>query len=198
MTKNTTSIFLNRYGYHADFSLSKRALQDYLEAMKIGLRSHQPVSDLAMIPLIFFGEKPDTAGKTVIVIDVGGTNTRAALVEFDAQRRASISAFYHGATPGTNTKKMISKKEFFQGIVSIAEPILDKADNIGICFSYANRTLPDGDAVIAAGGKQIMVEDFIGSTIGVGIREAMRQKGLYDKHRILHISMYYRSAHKRP
>ena len=186
MTQTSTICrqFIDRYGFHADLSLCGELLEKFLEAMKQGFQGHQPESDLAMIPLIFQGERPDTADRNVIVIDVGGTNTRAALIRFDRERKPEICEYYRCPTPGTGVSEPVEIEEFFREIAALAAPVLGKARHMGICFSFANRTLPDGDAVITAGGKQIMVKDFIGSTIGAGLRQAARKLGLPADHHI--------------
>ncbi|MCR5482012.1 MAG: hypothetical protein K6F52_04375 [Clostridia bacterium] len=184
MDKNAENIcrqFTNRYGYHADFSLSKELAESFLNELNYTIRTDKN-HDFAMLPLVFYSGRPDVRGKSVIVMDIGGTNTRITLVGFDENGVPKLLDFKKEPTPGN--EKVIEIDEFYLEIIRIAEPFLKKADHIGVSFSYATDALPNGDAKVAAGGKQILVKDFIGSVIGEGLRKAMRSIGIDTDYKI--------------
>ena len=87
-----------------------------------------------------------TAGKSVIVIDAGGTNFRSCLVTFDSNGNPSIDFMEKTRMPGVDRE--LSKKEFFDQIAANLEHLKDKSSSIGFCFSYPVDIQEDGDGVL--------------------------------------------------
>ena len=112
---------------------------------------------------------------TVAAIDVGGTNVRSAAVTLDRSGLLGVRRLPAFKTPGIGQR--MSAAEFFRAIVSGVRDHL-AFERIGICFSLAAKPLPDGDAVVSAGAKQLNVPDLVGSRVAASFRAAARELAL--------------------
>lgn len=115
------------------------------------------------------------AGKSVIVIDAGGTNFRSCLVSFDAKGTPSISNLEKTSMPGI--QRELSKKEFFDQIASNLEHLKGASENIGFCFSYPVTILEDGDGVLINFTKEVKAPEVEGCTIGKELAAALKEHG---------------------
>ena len=115
------------------------------------------------------------AGKSVIVIDAGGTNFRSCLVSFDAKGTPSISNLEKTSMPGI--QRELSKKEFFDQIASNLEHLKGASENIGFCFSYPVTILENGDGVLINFTKEVKAPEVEGCTIGKELAAALKEHG---------------------
>jgi len=124
---------------------------------------------LKMIPISLgdcpLPEKP----APVTAIDVGGTNVRAAVITLHQRGVLDIKRLPAFPTPGIG--RQMSVEAFFRVIARGVGPGLTD-DPVGICFSLAADPLPDGDAVVTAGAKQLDVPGLVGSRVGASFRGA--------------------------
>ncbi|MCQ2584404.1 MAG: hexokinase [Treponema sp.] len=150
-------------------SLSKKIFQDMIKGLE-GEESDQPM-------IVTRNEIPvtDPADKKIIVIDAGGTNFRSCLVTFNKDGKAKISDLRKTRMPGTD--RTLSKKEFYGEIADNISYLKDKASKIGFCFSYALKSLPNGDAEILAFSKEVKADEAIGSRVGLELKNALEHKG---------------------
>lgn len=125
-----------------------------------------------------------TAGKSVIVIDAGGTNFRSCLVTFDSNGNPSIDFMEKTRMPGVDRE--LSKKEFFDQISANLEHLKDKTSSIGFCFSYPVDIQEDGDGVLINFTKEVKAPEVEGSHIGKELEKALKEHGWKNK---LHVSM---------
>jgi len=117
---------------------------------------------------------PD-APVSVTAIDVGGTNVRSAVVTLSREGILGLERKPAFRTPGIGRR--ITTREFFRIIASgVAEHLTLR--QLAICFSLAADPLPDGDAVVTAGAKQLDVPDLVGSRVGASFRAAAEGLGL--------------------
>ncbi|MDR2932399.1 MAG: hexokinase [Oscillospiraceae bacterium] len=119
-------------------------------------------------------EKPDYTQK-VIVVDAGGTNLRIALVSFSGTAQPHIDYFEN--YPMLGTKGAISAPEFFDQMAAHIAPVADKADKIGLCFSFPAQILPSKDAKILQFTKEVKVSGAEGLLVGDGICRALKARG---------------------
>ena len=112
---------------------------------------------------------------TVTAIDVGGTNVRSAAVCLDRGGITEIAPGPVFRTPGIGRR--LAAEDFFR---ILAEGVSERLtpERLGICFSLAAIPLPDGDAEVSAGAKQIDVPDLIGRRVGASFRAAAAALGL--------------------
>ena len=124
------------------------------------------------------------AGKSVIVIDAGGTNFRSCLVTFDSHGVPSIDFMEKTAMPGI--KKELNRKEFFDVFAENLEHLKGKSSNIGFCFSYPMTITSDGDGVLLGFSKEIKAPEVVGCHIGSELKKALASHGWKKE---LHVSM---------
>ena len=130
---------------------------------------------LDMIPTWAVPPESSPKGKSVIVIDAGGTNFRSCLVEFDGNGIPAIKDMVKMPMPATDRE--YSKKEFFETIASYLDHLKNRADRIGFCFSWAMSITPEGDGKVIQFSKEIKAKEVIGSLIGASLSEALVARG---------------------
>lgn len=165
-----------------DFSLNidiDNILDNFLSEMDAGLKGKE--TSLKMIPSYIDIERKVPVHKPVIVLDAGGTNFRICIVSFDKNGTPEITGFKKMQMPGI--AKEISKQEFFDQISEVLKPYLNKAENIGFCFSYATEIFPNGDGKLLNWSKEVKIPELVGENIGSGIIKALGQTG--KKHKIV-------------
>ena len=120
------SAFLAKHNFvrHVDIDSAVDAL---LHDMNAGLRGQKSYQD--MIRTYSNPPEQPVSGKSVIVIDAGGTNFRSCLVSFNEQGKESIDFLEKTKMPGV--AKALSRSDFFDEIASNIEHLKDKADSIG-------------------------------------------------------------------
>ncbi|MGN0729077.1 hexokinase [Treponema sp.] len=122
------------------------------------------------------------AGKSVIVIDAGGTNFRSCLVTFDSNGNPSIDFMEKTSMPGI--ERELSKKEFFDQIAQNLEHLKDKSANIGFCFSYPVEMQEDGDGVLINFSKEVKAPDVEGCHIAKELEKSLKSHGWKNDLRI--------------
>ncbi|MBP3710604.1 MAG: hexokinase [Treponema sp.] len=166
------SDFFSRHNFvrHVAIETTVDAL---LHDMQNGL--HGKASDQDMIRTFINPPEKSPCGKSVIVIDAGGTNFRSCLVTFDEAGMPSIDLLQKTSMPGVGTQ--LSRTEFFDAIAKNIEHLKDKADAIGFCFSYAMKITEDGDGTLIMFSKEVNAPEVIGSKIGACLQEALARHG---------------------
>jgi len=100
------SAFLSRHNFvrHIDVNVLAESILDDMNRGLTGLES-----DEDMIPTWCLPPSKRVTGKSVIVIDAGGTNFRSCLVTFDENGSATISEMEKTRMPGV--ERELNKKE---------------------------------------------------------------------------------------
>ncbi len=174
---NELADFAEYYGFHYNAVDPFALKRDVLVDMERGLRGQS--SSLPMLPAYLSPVSEVPAGKTVVALDAGGTNFRAALVSFNAEGGASAEAAEKAPMPGTKGK--VGVTEFFDQLAALTAPLLEKrpdVDGIGFTFSYPMDMTPDMDGVLLSFSKEVDAPDVIGKAIGAGLREALIRRGI--------------------
>ncbi len=169
---NQVSAFLSAHNFvnHVDVLTVAQAI---LDDMKKGLKKEGADQDMIRT----FCNPPATSakGKSVIVIDAGGTNFRSCLVTFDDAGVPSISDMEKTRMPGV--EKELSRKDFFEQIANNLEHLKNKSDRIGFCFSYPMEIQEDGDGVLLGFSKEVKAPEVVGSKVGACLKEALAAHG---------------------
>ncbi|MDR2184474.1 MAG: hexokinase [Treponema sp.] len=178
--------FARYYGFHYDNCDPLAMMRDVFFDMERGLRG-QP-SSLPMIPAYIRPVTRVPPGKTVVALDAGGTNLRAALVRFDEGGRVRAGEIRKAAMPGTRGR--VTAEAFFDEIAEAAAPLLaggdaDGIEGIGFCFSYPMEVRQDGDGILIVFSKEVDAPGVIGRAIGAGLREALERRKLRVPERII-------------
>lgn len=166
------SSFLARHNFtvHADVLSVAQAI---LDDMNKGLKKEAADEDMIRT----FCNPPETSakGKSVIVIDAGGTNFRSCLVTFDDKGIPSISDMEKTKMPGV--EKELSRSEFFEQIANNLEHLKNKSDRIGFCFSYPMEIQENGDGVLLGFSKEVKAPEVVGCEVGKCLKEALSAHG---------------------
>jgi hexokinase len=181
---NELSDFARHYGFHYDRVDPLALVQDVATDMDRGLKGE--TSSLPMIPAYISPVSHVPAGKTVIALDAGGTNLRAALVRFDEHGKALAEDTQKVPMPGTYGP--ISADAFFDRMAEVAAPLLDKAPDvagIGFTFSYPMNITKDADGILLAFSKEVDAPAVIGKAVGQGLRDALARRKVKTPERIV-------------
>ena len=176
--------FARYYGFHYDICDPVILVRDILAEMERGLRG-QP-SALPMIPAYISPVSHVPPGKTVLALDAGGTNLRAALVRFDGQGKTVAEGTRKVPMPGTSGR--VNAKAFFDQIAEAAAPLIEQSpdiEGIGFCFSYPMEVTKDSDGILLAFSKEVDAPEVIGKRIGGGLRDALTRRKLRAPERIV-------------
>jgi len=183
--KFTAHRFLKDNGLGIDSIDPDTVLDDFLKEMELGLAGEK--SSLAMLPTFITIEKPVSAFKPVIVLDAGGTNLRVATVVFGGDGNPKISSLTKHKMPGS--VEQLNKNEFFDKFVEFIVPHADKADSVGICFSYPAEISPYRDGRLLSWTKEIQAPEVVGEYIGKNIFDRLEQRGHKMKFSLLNDSV---------
>ncbi|WP_372794734.1 hexokinase [Pontiella sp.] len=162
----------------ADVYSAEELLNSFLSEMENGLNGEG--SSLAMIPAFVGADGTVPAGKSVAVIDAGGTNLRVCTVKFNEQGDAELAGFSKQPMPGRFEEK--TKAEFYQVLVDALEPMKDEFESIGFCFSYPAAIKPNFDGKLLHWTKEIKIPELVGEHVGAGLLEALEARGITGKH----------------
>jgi hexokinase len=136
--------------------------EEFISEMEKGNNGEE--SSLRMIPTYIEADNAFEKNKTVLTIDAGCTNFRAALMSFDKEGRLKIGDTLIKRMPGLDDE--ISKDVFFQTILNYIKPLAEKAQGIGFCFSYHTEIFPDKDGRLIQFCKEIKAHEVVGQFIG--------------------------------
>ncbi|GMO43315.1 MAG: hexokinase [Termitinemataceae bacterium] len=175
--------FAHYWGFHYDCCNPKSLIDAFCADMERGLRG--VASSMPMIPSRLITQKKVKHNKTVLALDAGGTNMRAALISFAETSCAEpftpqITGLTKTNMPGT--KGRLSATDFFKAIADICEPLIrghgGEIDGIGFCFSYAMDILPDGDGVPLLFSKEVDAPEVVGKPIGKNLLDELARRSL--------------------
>ena len=181
---NVLSDFARYYGFHYDRVDPRGLVQDVLIDMERGLRGQS--SSLPMIPAYISPVSQVPSGKSVIALDAGGTNLRAALVRFDERGKAVAEKTEKVPMPGTRGR--VSEEQFFDQIAELAAPLIKntpRVEGIGFTFSYPMEITENADGVLMAFSKEVDAPDVIGKSIGRGLQDALTRRKVKFPERIV-------------
>lgn len=163
-----TDDYLRRRGMHPDTIDPNQELPRFLTDMKDGLAGLS--AHLAMLPSYVSSASPIASPRKALVLDAGGTNLRRALVTFH-ENGPVIEELETRSMPGIGSP--ISKEEFLVELARFAAPLADKADCLGMCFSYSANIMPDGDGKLIGFSKEVVVNNSAGMMVCAELLAAM-------------------------
>lgn len=168
--------FARYHGFHYGVCDQYALVKDLVIEMERGLRGD--VSSLPMLPSYIKPVSEPPRGKTVVALDAGGTNLRAARIRFDENGKLIEQESRKAAMPGT--KGQVSASRFFSEIADAVAPLLsgtEPIDGLGFCFSYPMETLDDADARVLMFSKEVDAPEVVGKAVGAGLAAELRNRG---------------------
>jgi hexokinase len=176
--------FARYYGFHYSACDPYDLVKDLAVEMERGLRGD--ASTLPMLPSYIKPVNEPARGKTVIALDAGGTNLRAARIHFGQDGKPVEEASRKAAMPGT--KGQISAASFFSEIADAVAPLLDgpePVEGLGFCFSYPMETLDNADARVLMFSKEVDAPEVVGKEVGAGLAAELAKRGAKVPERIV-------------
>ncbi|MCR5844657.1 MAG: hypothetical protein K6G66_11975 [Oscillospiraceae bacterium] len=177
MTPNEKALdFLQRHGMTPESVDPDVCIYRMLAEMRSGLAGERCSMD--MIPTYLSNDGQLQAGVQAAVIDAGGTNFRSALVHFQPAGY-TVTDMIKRKMPGTEAP--CTWDEFVRFTADAIEPLMDRADVIGFCFSYAATITPEIDGRVITIDKEVVVEGCEGQLIGASLLAELERRGITGK-----------------
>ena len=177
MTPNEKALdFLQRHGMTPESVDPDVCIYRMLAEMRSGLAGEHCSMD--MIPTYLSNDGQLQAGMRAAVIDAGGTNFRSALVNFQPAGY-TVTDMIKRKMPGTEAP--CTWDEFVRFTADAIEPLMDRADVIGFCFSYAATITPEIDGRVITIDKEVVVEGCEGQLIGASLLAELERRGITGK-----------------
>ena len=172
--------FLKRHGMDPESVDPDAWIGPMREEMERGLRG-EPCS-MEMIPTYLSNDGTLQPGRCAAVIDAGGTNFRCGLVQIE-ESGYSVSDLHKCKMPGVDAP--CTWEEFIRFTADRIEPLMDRADVIGFCFSYSAAVTPDMDARVNMIDKEVVVTGCEGQLIGASLLKELERRGVKNKHVVI-------------
>lgn len=147
----------------------------FLDKMNAGLRGED--GGLPMAPTYLRAEGAIPKNVPVAVIDAGGTNFRRALVTF-TDGGYLVEDVFKSLMPGVESPA--SWDDFTSFCAEALLPLTDRAERVGICFSYYAEMTPERDGRDPRFTKQVRVSGCKGKHICRDVAAQLRLKGVRD------------------
>lgn len=156
------------------FALSEVQLKEIAESLATKIRKGlaEDGTEILCIPT-YLNPKNELQDGKVLVLDLGGTNCRVAIVEFKDNQ-----AFIH---PKDGWKKDLSgimkrpdctEEDLYKEITDLVSNLnLEGVHSIGYCFSYPAASMLDGDATLLRWTKGVNIQEMIGKPIGKSLMD---------------------------
>ena len=124
--------------------------------------------------------KPKTQGVEgeATVLDLGGTNYRAAVISFkDGKIDIYPEDGWSKDLSIMKTKGFTEKKLYAEMATFLKDLKLPAKSPIGYCFSYPAECLPDGDAKLLRWTKGVDIKEMVNQPIGKPLKEYLNAQG---------------------
>ena len=134
--------------------------------IETGLEKDQ--TEIAGLPT-YIAPKAGIENGKALVLDWGGTNFRAAIVEFFKDKSPEVTESVSIKLSATETKGFKQKEDLFaamSGAIKTLKKLDKNIKNIGYCFSYPAESTLDGDAILLYWTKGIEIPDMVGKLVG--------------------------------
>ena len=176
MSSQTALDFLARHGMNPEMVQPARDAEKMARDMERGLAGEQ--SSMPMIPTYLSDEGHIPLHKSAVVIDAGGTNFRRALVTFE-ENGYRVEELQKWKMPGI--ERPATWEELISFCADAVEPLMDRADCIGFCFSYSADITPDIDGRVQRIDKEVVIRGCEGKLVGASLREELERRGISGK-----------------
>ncbi len=178
--KNMSSVkaseFLKRHGMNPELVEPARDAVKMAEDMERGLQGQR--SSMPMIPTYLSDSGRIPQGVPAAVIDAGGTNFRSALVTFDGDGYR-VEELRKWKMPGIG--KPATWEEFIAFAADSIQPLMEKTDTIGFCFSYSADITPEIDGKVQRIDKEVVITGCEGQLVGASLLAELERRGIHGK-----------------
>ncbi len=146
----------------------------FREKVEEGLNKNN--AEIQCIPTFILPKATDVKGKA-LVLDLGGTNYRVAIVDFSTEKPIIY--------PNNGWKKDMSimkspgytREELFKELADLIVEIKREEEMpIGYCFSYPTESIPGGDARLLRWTKGVDIREMVGQFVGKSLLDYLNEK----------------------
>ena len=146
----------------------------FREKVEEGLNKNN--AEIQCIPTFILPKATDVKGKA-LVLDLGGTNYRVAIVDFSTEKPIIY--------PNNGWKKDMSimkspgytREELFKELADLIVEIKREEEMpIGYCFSYPTESIPGGDARLLRWTKGLDIREMVGQFVGKPLLDYLNEK----------------------
>ena len=146
----------------------------FREKVEEGLNKNN--AEIQCIPTFILPKATDVKGKA-LVLDLGGTNYRVAIVDFSTEKPIIY--------PNNGWKKDMSimkspgytREELFKELADLIVEIKREEEMpIGYCFSYPTESIPGGDARLLRWTKGVDIREMVGKFVGKPLLDYLNEK----------------------
>lgn len=146
----------------------------FREKVEEGLNKNN--AEIQCIPTFILPKETDVKGKA-LVLDLGGTNYRVAIVDFSTEKPIIY--------PNNGWKKDMSimkspgytREELFKELADLIVEIKREEEMpIGYCFSYPTESIPGGDARLLRWTKGVDIREMVGQFVGKPLLDYLNEK----------------------
>ena len=146
----------------------------FREKVEEGLNKNN--AEIQCIPTFILPKATDVKGKA-LVLDLGGTNYRVAIVDFSTEKPIIY--------PNNGWKKDMSimkspgytREELFKELADLIVEIKREEEMpIGYCFSYPTESIPGGDARLLRWTKGVDIREMVGQFVGKTLLDYLNEK----------------------
>ena len=146
----------------------------FREKVEEGLNKNN--AEIQYIPTFILPKATDVKGKA-LVLDLGGTNYRVAIVDFSTEKPIIY--------PNNGWKKDMSimkspgytREELFKELADLIVEIKREEEMpIGYCFSYPTESIPGGDARLLRWTKGVDIREMVGQFVGKPLLDYLNEK----------------------
>lgn len=146
----------------------------FWEKVEEGLNKNN--AEIQCIPTFILPKATDVKGKA-LVLDLGGTNYRVAIVDFSTEKPIIY--------PNNGWKKDMSimkspgytREELFKELADLIVEIKREEEMpIGYCFSYPTESIPGGDARLLRWTKGVDIREMVGQFVGKPLLDYLNEK----------------------
>ena len=180
MSKESALSFLKAHGMAPECIDIQTLAYQMAAAMAKGISVDG--TTMPMIPTYLRNDGQVPVGKSAIVIDAGGTNFRCGLMTY-TERGFRMDTVEKKKMPGID--KSVTWEEFISFVADAVEPLCDRADAIGFCFSFAANVTPKIDARVIGIDKEVVVTGAENQLVGESLLKELARRGIYGKHIVI-------------
>ena len=160
------------------FDLSNDQLKEIAATLqgriKDGLEKEN--QEILAIPT-YINPKTDIVNEKALVLDLGGTNCRVAIVEFrDGKPTIHPMNGWKKDLSQVMKKPGATQEELFKEIADMVSTLnLEGVTSIGYCFSYPGGSTLDGDATLIRWTKGVNIQEMIGRPVGKDLMDYLNK-----------------------
>jgi hexokinase len=159
------------------FKLSTDELKEIAQSLqtKISQGLQEDGNEIRCLPT-YINPNTDIDSGKVLVLDLGGTNFRATIVEFSEGKATVHKGIKEKLDDIMKDPEGRPKEELYAKMANMISSLnLEGVKSIGYCFSYPCESSLDGDAKLLYWTKGVTVKDMVGKPVGKDLMEYLNK-----------------------